>query len=249
MPAKQRLDLLLVARALAPSREKAQALIMAGQVLVNQQCIDKPGRAVPHDAAVLVQGHDHPYVSRGGLKLAGALRDFAVDPTERVALDIGASTGGFTDCLLQHDARKVYAVDVGYGQLAWSLQQDPRVVSLERTNIRYVTSEAFNEPISLMVVDASFISLRLILPKTWELLESQGDLLALVKPQFEAGRQEVGRGGKVRDERVHERILDEVSAAAQQQGFHVCGRTVSDVAGKKSGNTEFFLHLYKPGSP
>lgn len=194
MAFRQRLDLLLVERQLAPSRERAQSLILAGKVLVNSERIDKPGKSVDLDSELVVQAQDHPYVSRGGVKLAGAIREFQIEVPDRIALDVGASTGGFTDCLLQHGAKKVYAVDVGYGQLAWKLRQDPRVVSWERTNIRYLDPVNLADPIQLVVVDASFISLRLILPKLYELMTVGSQLLALVKPQFEAGRKEVGKG-------------------------------------------------------
>lgn len=194
MAFRQRLDLLLVERQLAPSRERAQSLILAGKVLVNTERIDKPGKSVDLDSELVVQAQDHPYVSRGGVKLAGAIREFQIEVPDRIALDVGASTGGFTDCLLQHGAKKVYAVDVGYGQLAWKLRQDPRVVNWERTNIRYLDPVNLADPIQLVVVDASFISLRLILPKLYELMTVGSQLLALVKPQFEAGRKEVGKG-------------------------------------------------------
>ena len=197
MAFRQRLDLLLVERQLAPSRERAQSLILAGKVLVNTERIDKPGKSVDLDSELVVQAQDHPYVSRGGVKLAGAIREFQIEVPDRIALDVGASTGGFTDCLLQHGAQKVYAVDVGYGQLAWKLRQDPRVVNWERTNIRYLDPVKLADTIQLVVVDASFISLRLILPKLYELMTIGSQLLALVKPQFEAGRKEVGKGGRV----------------------------------------------------
>ena len=200
MAIRQRLDLLLVERQLAPSRERAQSLILAGKVLVNTERIDKPGKSVNLDSELVVQAQDHPYVSRGGVKLAGAIREFQIEVPDRIALDVGASTGGFTDCLLQHGAQKVYAVDVGYGQLAWKLRQDPRVVNWERTNIRYLDPVNLADPIQLVVVDASFISLRLILPKLYELMTVGSQLLALVKPQFEAGRKEVGKGGRVKEE-------------------------------------------------
>ena len=203
MAFRQRLDLLLVERQLAPSRERAQSLILAGKVLVNTERIDKPGKSVDLDSELVVQAQDHPYVSRGGVKLAGAIREFQIEVHDRIALDVGASTGGFTDCLLQHGAQRVYAVDVGYGQLAWKLRQDPRVVNWERTNIRYLDPVNLADPIQLVVVDASFISLRLILPKLYELMTVGSQLLALVKPQFEAGRKEVGKGGRVKEEAVH----------------------------------------------
>ncbi|MBT90765.1 MAG: TlyA family rRNA (cytidine-2'-O)-methyltransferase [Deltaproteobacteria bacterium] len=246
MAIRQRLDLLLVERQLAPSRERAQSLIMAGKVLVNAERVDKPGKSVNLDSKLVVQAQDHPYVSRGGVKLAGAIREFQIEVLDRIALDVGASTGGFTDCLLQHGAEKVYAVDVGYGQLAWKLRQDPRVVNLERKNIRYLDSVNLADPIQLVVVDASFISLRLILPKLYELMTVGSKLLALVKPQFEAGRKEVGKGGRVKEEVVHARVLNEIIEASIILGFRMFGSCESSIQGKKGQNTEYFVHLEKP---
>ena len=246
MAIRQRLDLLLVERQLAPSRERAQSLIMAGKVLVNAERVDKPGKSVNLDSELVVQAQDHPYVSRGGVKLAGAIREFQIEVLDRIALDVGASTGGFTDCLLQHGAEKVYAVDVGYGHLAWKLRQDPRVVNLERTNIRYLDSVNLADPIQLVVVDASFISLRLILPKLYELMTVGSQLLALVKPQFEAGRKEVGKGGRVKEEVVHARVLNEIIEASIILGFRMFGSCESSIQGKKGQNTEYFVHLKKP---
>ena len=246
MAVRQRLDLLLVERQLAPSRERAQSLIMAGKVLVNAERVDKPGKSVNLDSELVVQAQDHPYVSRGGVKLAGAIREFQIEVLDRIALDVGASTGGFTDCLLQHGAEKVYAVDVGYGQLAWKLRQDPRVVNLERTNIRYLDLVNLADPIQLVVVDASFISLRLILPKLYELMTVGSQLLALVKPQFEAGRKEVGKGGRVKEEVVHARVLNEIIEASIILGFRMFGSCESSIQGKKGQNTEYFVHLKKP---
>ena len=221
-------------------------MILAGKVLVNTERIDKPGKSVDLDSELLVQAQDHPYVSRGGVKLAGAIRKFQIEVPGRIALDVGASTGGFTDCLLQHGAQKVYAVDVGYGQLAWKLRQDPRVVNLERTNIRYLDSVNLADPIQLVVVDASFISLRLILPKLYELMTVGSQLLALVKPQFEAGRKEVGKGGRVKEEVVHARVLNEIIEASIILGFRMFGSCESSIQGKKGQNTEYFVHLKKP---
>ena len=246
MAIRQRLDLLLVERHLAPSRERAQSLILAGKVLVNTERIDKPGKSVNLDSELLVQAQDHPYVSRGGVKLAGAIKEFQIEVPDRIALDVGASTGGFTDCLLQHGAQKVYAVDVGYGQLAWKLRQDPRVVNWERTNIRYLDPINLADPIQLVVVDVSFISLRLILPKLYELMTVGSQLLALVKPQFEAARKEVGKRGRVKEEAVHARVLNEIIEAASIQGFRMLGSCNSSIQGKKSQNTEYFVHLEKP---
>ena len=248
MAFRQRLDLLLVERQLAPSRERAQSLILAGKVLVNTERIDKPGKTVDLDSELVVQAQDHPYVSRGGVKLAGAIREFQIEVPDRIALDVGASTGGFTDCLLQHGAQKVYAVDVGYGQLAWKLRQDPRVVNWERTNIRYLDPVNLADPIQLVVVDASFISLRLILPKLYELMTVGSQLLALVKPQFEAGRKEVGKGGRVKEEVVHARVLNEIIEASIILGFRMFGSCESSIQGKKGQNTEYFVHLKKPST-
>ncbi|MEC7165482.1 MAG: TlyA family RNA methyltransferase [SAR324 cluster bacterium] len=246
MAFRQRLDLLLVERQLAPSRERAQSLILAGKVLVNTERIDKPGKTVDLDSELVVQAQDHPYVSRGGVKLAGAIREFQIEVPDRIALDVGASTGGFTDCLLQHGAKRVYAVDVGYGQLAWKLRQDPRVVNWERTNIRYLDPVNLADPIQLVVVDASFISLRLILPQLYKLMSVGSQLLALVKPQFEAGRKEIGKGGRVKEEAVHARVLNEIIEAAIILGFRILGNCESSIQGKKSQNIEYFVHLEKP---
>ena len=243
---KTRLDRLLVERGLASSREQARRLIMAGEVQVSGRVVDKPGRLVPEDAPVEVRRQPR-YVSRGGLKLEAALDRFGLDVSGKVAVDVGASTGGFTDCLLQRGAAKVYAVDVGYGQLAWKLRQDPRVIPLERTNIRYLEALPGGELADLAVIDASFIGLRLVLPATLRLLKPDGQVIALVKPQFEAGRQDVGRGGVVRDPQVHRRVLEEVAALAQELGLTVAGLTVSPAPGP-AGNVEFLIWLTRdPG--
>ena len=238
---KQRLDLLLVERDLVESRERARRLIMAGEVLVDGHVSDKPGRAVPVDADVQVRSLPR-YVSRGGLKLEAALTDFGLDVTGLTAVDVGASTGGFTDCLLQHGAARVYAIDVGYGQLAWSLRTDPRVVVMERTNIRHVTALPDGVLADLAVIDASFISLELVLPPTLNLLKPHGDVVALIKPQFEAGRDDVGKGGVVRDRKVHRRVITETAAFAQSLGLTVTGLTVSPAPGP-AGNIEFLIRL------
>ena len=243
---KQRLDRLLVEQKLAPSREKAQAFIMAGKVRVDGQPAGKSGRMISSDSQLEVLGPDQPYVSRGGVKLQAALGNFGINPKGLVALDIGSSTGGFTHCLLLGGAEKVFAVDVGYGQLAWELRQEPRVVLMERTNIRHLKFERLGEYVDLMVIDVSFISLRLIFPKALEFLKPAGSLVALVKPQFEAGADEVGKRGKVSDTAVQERVLEDLKAEAQAIGFIVSGQTKSAIVGKKSGNEEFFLWLQKP---
>lgn len=241
---KERLDVALVRRGLVPSRERARALIMAGQVFVGGQMVDKPGTLIALDAECrLTDAPDElKYVSRGGLKLEKALDTFALDPAGLVALDVGASTGGFTDCLLRHGARRVYALDVGRGQLAWTLRNDPRVVVMESTNIRHVTS--LPEPVHCAVIDVSFISLRLVLPPLAPLLTTSAWVVALVKPQFEAGKVEVDRGeGVIRDPAVHERILTELQTwIPSHTPFTVQGLTDSPIYGR-DGNREFLLCL------
>jgi 23S rRNA (cytidine1920-2'-O)/16S rRNA (cytidine1409-2'-O)-methyltransferase len=235
---KERLDLLLVQQGLFPSRERARGAIMAGLVFVDGQREDKPGSRFPLDAAVEVRGDDLPYVSRGGLKLEQAMRQLGFDPKGKVILDVGASTGGFTDCALQHGALKVYAVDVGYNQLAWHLRQDPRVHVLERTNVRYLTAEQVPELVDGVTIDVSFISLRLALPPAVRLLRSGGDLVALIKPQFEAGREQVGKRGVVREMSVHRQVIEQVLEYATEQGLALLGLTYSPITGPE-GNIEF----------
>jgi 23S rRNA (cytidine1920-2'-O)/16S rRNA (cytidine1409-2'-O)-methyltransferase len=242
--AKERLDRLLVDRGLAPSRERARALIMAGHVVVNDHAADKAGTMVPVDAAIRLKGEDIPFVSRGGLKLAHALDTFGIDVAGLVVLDVGASTGGFTDCVLQRGARRVFAVDVGYGQLAWKLRTDPRVVNLEKTNIRYLEPERLDEVPDMAVIDASFISLDKVLPNTQCLIRGDGEIVALIKPQFEVGRGEVGKGGVVRDERKHAQVIEAVRELASGLGLVVLGTTESPILGPK-GNREFLIHLRK----
>ena len=239
-----RLDALLVARGLAASRERARALILAGSVRVNGHPVTKAGTAVAGDAAVAVTEPDHPYVGRGGLKLAHALRTFAIDVSGRLALDIGASTGGFTDVLLQQGAARVVALDVGHGQLDWKIRSDPRVDVVERVNARLLTPDMLpgTRAFDVVTIDVSFISLRQILPVVPALLREHADVVALVKPQFEAGRAEVGKGGIIRDPAVHGRVVDEVSAAADALGLARAGLTDSPIAGME-GNREFLLHL------
>lgn len=243
---KERIDLLLVRRGLAQSREQAQVLIAQGKVSVNGRTVLKSAMRVPlHWSASLKQ--DQPsYASRGGLKLEAALEVFQIDPWDKVALDVGASTGGFTDCLLRRGVHKVFSVDVGYGQLAWHLRQDPRVVSLERTNFRYLDPRLVDELADLAVVDVSFISLKKILPKVLEVLKPDGEVLPLVKPQFEAGKGEVGRGGIVRDASQHAAVVEDVVSYAADIGLQALGQMASPVRGKK-GNQEFFLHLKRMG--
>lgn len=242
MKHKERLDVLLTQRGLCESRSRAQALIMSGDVYVNGQKCDKAGTPVEEEAQIEVRGNACPYVSRGGLKLEKALRDFGVDPTGYVCSDSGASTGGFTDCLLQKGAKKVFAIDVGYGQLAWSIRTDERVVCMERTNIRYVTPEDLGEPLDLSVVDVSFISLRIVLPTIKALLKPTGQVLCLIKPQFEAGKDKVGKKGVVRDPAVHEVVLENFLDLANELGFTVRNLTFSPVKGPE-GNIEFLGHL------
>lgn len=239
---KERLDLLLVERGLADSRQQAQRLILAGEVTVDGQPMDKPGTRVPVVARLAVVG-SLPYVSRGGLKLAAALDAFGLDVNGWIVADVGASTGGFTDCLVQRGAARVYAVDVGYGQLAWKLQQDPRVVVMDRTNARYL--ERLPEAVDLVTVDVSFISLRLILPTVSGWLRPGGRIVALIKPQFEAGRGQVGKGGVVRDPAVHRAILEGLVSWADLQGWGLLGLIRSPVTGP-AGNVEFLAH-WQPG--
>lgn len=243
---RERLDLLLLERALAPTRQKAQALIRAGQVLVDDEVSDKPGTRIRREAAVRIRGSGLRYVSRGGEKLHHALAAFDVDPTGWICADLGASTGGFTDCLLQHGAARIYAVDVGYGQLAWSLRQDERVVVMERTNARHLDS--LPEPIDLVVGDLSFISLDKVLPAILRMAGPAAQAVLLVKPQFEVGRDRVGSGGVVRDEAARLDAVEAVAAAARATGCSLLGTTVSPVLGAKKGNVEYLLHLRLPNT-
>ena len=243
MKIKKRLDVLLTERLYAETRTKAQAIIMSGNVYVNGQKADKPGMSFEETVDIEVRGATCPYVSRGGLKLEKALRDFGVDVTGFVCSDSGASTGGFTDCLLQQGASKVFAIDVGYGELNWKIRNDPRVVVMERTNIRYVTPEDLGEKLDLSVIDVSFISLRIVLPAIKNLLkEQEGQVLCLIKPQFEAGRENVGKNGVIRDPDVHKAVLDDIVALAKELGFKILGLTFSPVKGP-AGNIEFLGHL------
>ncbi|MBE6933107.1 MAG: TlyA family RNA methyltransferase [Ruminococcaceae bacterium] len=243
MVKKERLDVAMVQRGLADSRAKAQAIIMSGVVFIANQKVDKAGTMVAPETEIEVREKNTcPYVSRGGLKLEKALRDFGVDPTGYVCSDSGASTGGFTDCLLQKGAKKVYAIDVGYGQLAWKLREDPRVVCMERTNIRYLTPNDLGEPLDLSVVDVSFISLHIVLPAIRALLKPEGQVLCLIKPQFEAGREKVGKKGVVRDPQVHLEVLENFRTLAKSLGFTIRNMTFSPVKGPE-GNIEFLGHL------
>ena len=242
MKNKKRLDVLLTDLGYADSRSKAQAIIMSGLVYVDGQKADKPGISYEETASIEVRGAVCPYVSRGGLKLEKALRDFGVKPEGFVCSDSGASTGGFTDCLLQQGASKVFAIDVGYGQLDWKIRSDPRVVVMERTNIRDVTPEQLGEPLDLSVVDVSFISLKIVLPAIKALLKPTGQVLCLIKPQFEAGKEKVGKKGVVRDPQTHQEVLDQFVALAHELEFRILGLTFSPVKGPE-GNIEFLGHL------
>ena len=239
---KTRLDQLVFDLGYTESRERAKTTIMSGLVFVNGQRVDKPGTPVDPEAQIEVRGEAIPFVSRGGFKLDKALKVFPVDPAGKTCIDCGASTGGFTDVLLQHGAAKVYAVDVGYGQLAWKLRTDERVVNLERTNLRYVTTEQIPEPLDLAVMDVSFISIRLVLPAVQLLLKPGADYICLIKPQFEAGREEVGKKGVVREPAVHERVVREILDFAVGLGFSVMGLDYSPIRGPE-GNIEYICHL------
>lgn len=242
MKIKKRLDVLLVERLYAETRSKAQAIIMSGNVYVNGQKADKPGTSFEESVEIEVRGAVCPYVSRGGLKLEKALRDFGVKPEGYVCSDSGASTGGFTDCLLQQGASKVFAIDVGYGQLDWKIRNDERVVVMERTNIRNVTPEDLGEPLDLSVIDVSFIGLEIVLPAIRNLLKPTGQVLCLIKPQFEAGKENVGKKGVVRDPKIHQMVLDNFVALANRLDFKILGLTFSPVKGPE-GNIEFLGHL------
>lgn len=239
---KERLDVVLVNRGLAPSRERAKAFIMAGVVFVDGQKVDKAGTMIADTAKVSVTGDSIGYVSRGGLKLAKALQTFALDLTGKVMADIGASTGGFTDCALQNGAAKVFAIDVGYGQLAWSLRTDERVVNMERTNIRHVLPEQLGQPVEFVSIDVAFISLDKVLPAVTALLAEQASIVALIKPQFEAGREKVGKKGVVKDPAVHREVIEHVLAAAKELGLVPVALTFSPVKGPE-GNIEYLVHL------
>lgn len=241
---KLRLDRLLVERYIVESRERGQALIIAGQVLVNGQKQDKSGELVPEDAEIRILGEQLPFVSRGGLKLEAALKEFKVTTENKIALDVGASTGGFTDCLLQHGCEKVYAVDVGYGQLAWKLRQDPRVVVIERVNIRHIDPVLVPEPIDIAVIDVSFISLEKVVPSLVQFLKPRAEIIALIKPQFEVGKEQVGKGGIVRDEGAREAAVERVTSFFRETGFEVRGVIPSPITGQ-DGNVEYLLYAIK----
>lgn len=239
---KCRLDQLLVERSLVPSRQRGRAMIMAGKVLVNSRVVDKPGTRVSTLDTVEFRGKDLPYVSRGGLKLEAALETLPLDVTGLLCLDVGASTGGFTDCLLQHGALCVYAVDVGYGQLAWKLRQDPRVIVFERTNIRRMPPGKIPQPVDLATIDVSFISLKIVVPAVMVCLQRNSRILALIKPQFEVGRGQVGKGGVVRDRRLHRMVIDDLSEFFTARGL-VCDALMESPLLGPRGNREFFILL------
>ena len=240
--AKKRLDVLMVEKGLVESRQKAQAIIMAGQVYSGEKRLDKAGMTLDEDTALEVRGQTLRYVSRGGLKLEKAMKHFPIDLKGKTAADIGASTGGFTDCMLQNGAAKVYAVDVGYGQLAWSLRSDERVVVLERTNARYLSHNEIPDVLDFASIDVSFISLKLILPALRQLMSEDGEVVALIKPQFEAGREKVGKKGVVRDPAVHREVLERFLDHAKDSGFTVIDLTYSPIRGPE-GNIEYLGHL------
>lgn len=243
MEEKERLDVLIHRKGMADSREKASSQIMSGIVYVNDIKVDKPGTKLPVNSKIEIRGNALPYVSRGGLKLEKALHEFNLKLQDKVALDIGASTGGFTDCMLQNGAAKVYAIDVGYGQLAWSLRTDSRVVCLERTNIRYVTPEAIGENADFASIDVSFISLTKVLPAVKQLLKDDGEVVCLIKPQFEAGREKVGKKGVVREKSVHIEVIEKITAfCSNEMEFSILGLSYSPIKGPE-GNIEYLLYL------
>lgn len=248
MADKQRLDIAVTARGLVASREKAKALIMVGQVYVNGQKELKAGATIKETDIIEVRGSQNPFVSRGGLKLQKAAQNFDIDLNDCVCMDIGASTGGFTDCMLSYGAKKVYAIDVGYGQLAWKLRTDERVVNMERTNFRYVTHEQIPEDIDFASVDVSFISLKIILPVLRELLKMNGEAVCLIKPQFEAGKDKIGKKGVVRDPDVHTEVVEKVTAFAIESGFSLKNLDFSPIKGPE-GNIEYLMHIEKTENP
>ncbi len=241
---KERLDKLLVQRGLVVSRERARALILAGKVIVDDHRVDKAGMQVSVEVELRLKGEDIPYVSRGGLKLEKALNEFAVVVKDKIAIDVGASTGGFSDCLLQHGTKKIFAVDVGYGQLAWKLREDPRIVNIERCNIRHLQSTQLDDIPALAVIDASFISLAKVLPNTLSLLTDDAEVIALIKPQFEVGKGQVGKGGVVKDQHQHDLVVEQICNLAKDLNCDVLGITESPILGPK-GNREFLIYLKK----
>ncbi len=242
---KERLDKLLLKKGLVSSRERAKALILEGRVLVNRSPVDKAGTLIDEGAEIVLRGEELPYASRGGLKLEGALEHFSIQLAGRVVMDVGASTGGFTDCMLQKGAVKVYAVDVGYGQLSWKLRKDPRVVVLERTNIRYLTGDSVPEKVDLVTIDVSFISLLKVVPKILEFLKNGGGILALIKPQFEVGKGEVDKGGVIKSIEKRMNVVGRITEGFESMGLDVQGVSESPVKGQK-GNIEYFIYVINP---
>ena len=245
MPEKKRLDIKLVECGIVQSRERAKSLIMAGKITVNDIIKDKPGILVSEDDVIALKGKEIPFVSRGGIKLESALTSFNIDINGSVCLDVGASTGGFTDCLLKHGAKQVFAVDVGYGQMAWNLRKDPRVVTIERTNIRYLPYEAVSSSIDLVTIDVSFISLKIVVPAVLKFMNANGSIVALIKPQFEAGKGKVGKGGVIRDAAMHDEVIKNLSAFFIETGLKIEGVISSPVTGPK-GNREFLIYMIFP---
>ncbi len=241
---KQRIDVLLVEKGFFESREKAKASIMAGIVYVDNQKVDKAGEEVKEDAVIEVRGNACPYVSRGGLKLEKAVNNFGLILQDKICMDMGASTGGFTDCMLQNGAKKVYSVDVGYGQLAWKLRNDERVVNIERTNVRYLDLEVFKEDVDFASIDVSFISLKLVLPVVYSFLKDDGKCVALIKPQFEARREDVGKKGVIKDKKVHFAVIEKCLNIARELGFNIIGLDYSPIKGPE-GNIEFLMYVAK----
>jgi 23S rRNA (cytidine1920-2'-O)/16S rRNA (cytidine1409-2'-O)-methyltransferase len=242
---KKRLDIILVEKKMVESRQRSQALILAGRVFVNDLLADKPGRPTSPDDRISVKGEDNPFVSRGGLKLAHGLRQFSVEATGLTCLDVGASTGGFTDCLLQFGAAHVFAVDVGYGQLAWSLRNDPRVTVIERSNIRYLDAGAIPSPIDLAVIDVSFISLKIVVPAILKYLKTPSRIIALIKPQFEVGKGKIGKGGIVRETILHQQVIEDLCAFFSAGGLTCESVVLSPISGAK-GNKEFIISMHYP---
>lgn len=245
---KKRLDCLIFERGLAESREKAKVMVMMGNVYVDNQKSDKPGTMLPENANIEVRGETLRYVSRGGLKLEKAMAEFPIQLKDKITMDIGASTGGFTDCMLQNGAKKVYSIDVGYGQLAWKLRTDTRVVNFERTNVRYLTQEQVPDPVDFFSVDVSFISLCLVLPVARTFMADGAQAVCLIKPQFEAGRGKVGKKGVVREQSIHVEVIQKIAGFALEHGFSVLGLTFSPVKGPE-GNIEYLIYLQKSDEP
>ena len=238
---KRRLDNLLLERGIVQSRERAKGLILSGDVRVNGNPVNKVGTLIDENAEIEIT-KDIPYVSRGGLKLEKAIKEFNINVKNKIAIDVGASTGGFTDCLLQYGVKKVYAIDVGYGQLAWKLRNNPRVAVIERKNIRYIKTSDIGEPVDIAAIDVSFISLKLVLPVVKKLLKENGEIIALIKPQFEVGKSEVGKGGIVREKEKHEKVISEIKSFATDLGIKVLNITKSPITGQK-GNVEFLIYI------